>query len=171
MHTTTCCKMGNWERCYASGSSGLGRLFKINVHVFEYDWEQNCLVPYIRSAHLHTQTMYVLLHDNRHFCFIKDIDAATHSFGCPKCGKLWKDRWDLYRHVSGCDGGKIKAVYPGGVYHPALTPLEILKEHGINVDPSYVYPFRATYDFETYFKPIKKRQTKPSTWPNMFRCR
>ena len=101
-----------------------------------------------------------LLHCDQHFCYIKDIDAASKSFGCGECGKLFDHRGILARHVDTCTGGQTKYKYPGGVYHPELTPLEYLKRNGIKVDTKYVYKYRIVYDFEAMMKGIQKTSAK-----------
>ncbi|GFR59775.1 hypothetical protein ElyMa_000062700, partial [Elysia marginata] len=82
---------------------------------------------------------------------LEDIDAATHAFGWEKCGKQYKERRQLGRHEKRCVGDEIKRYYPRGVYHPNPTPLEVLADNGVPVETDFVYPFRATYDFECYF--------------------
>ena len=137
----------------------LENMFEINVQVYKYDLEKACLVPHLRSLRLHKQTMYVLLHE-RHFCYIKDINAATNSFACENCGSLWKHLGKLHRHQQTCKGPHPEEKCVGGVYHPQLTPLEQVAAEGISVDTSFVYPFRATYDFESYFTPINRMSAK-----------
>ena len=130
----------------------LERFFRVNVEVFRFDVDKECLVPAVRSPLAYPLTMFVLLHDERHFCFIKNIDQATKAFGCPTCGKLFKKVFNLDQHVPGCNGGFTKHFYDGGVYRPFSMPLETLQQYGYNVDTDFVYPYRATYDFEAYFK-------------------
>ncbi|KAL8600852.1 hypothetical protein ACOMHN_056510 [Nucella lapillus] len=86
-----------------------------------------------------------------HFCYITDLGRATSSLKCPRCNRLWKRDWNLRRHEKSCTGELVKHRYPGGVYTPPSTPLEILQRNGLNVDTTYVYPYRATYDYEAYF--------------------
>ena len=128
-------------------------LFNVNVDVFEFDESQSppCLVPSRRSARKHSKTMRVLCYSS-HFCYITNINKAAHAFGCRQCGKLWKKEWLLNRHEKTCTGDKVKQVYPGGVYSPPLTPLEMLQKNGLLIDSSYVFPYRATYDFEVFFE-------------------
>ena len=128
-------------------------LFNVNVDVFEFDESQSppCLVPRGRSARKHSKAMHVLCYSN-HFCYITNINKAAHAFGCGQCGKLWKKEGLVNRHQKTCTGDKVKQVYPGGVYTPQLTPLEMLQKNGLLIDSSYIFPFRATYDFEVFFE-------------------
>ena len=126
-------------------------VFKIDIDVFEFIYEPPCLVPIRRSAYKHDDALHLLLVHGCHFCYIKDIDAATKAFGCLKCGKQYNQRFRLARHEKTCVGDKITRYYPGGVYHPNQTPLELLADEGVPLETDFVYPFRATYDFECYF--------------------
>ena len=128
-------------------------LFKVNVDIFEFDEEVNppIIVPIRRSPRNHDKTMQLVKY-KEHFCFVNDINKAGHAFSCPKCRKLWKEEFMLRRHEETCTSGGQKHVYPGGVYTPTRTPLEILAENGIAVNTKYAYPYRATFDYEVFFE-------------------
>mgnify|MGYP006375582401 FL=1 len=58
----------------------------------------------------------------------------------------------MARHEKTCTGQNIKREYIGGVYQPAETIFETLHRYGLShIDPNYVYPYRATFDFEVFF--------------------
>ncbi|RUS83075.1 hypothetical protein EGW08_009161 [Elysia chlorotica] len=137
----------------------LEHVFQIDVDVFEFKYDPPCLVPLRRSTYEHDDVLHLLLVHGCHFCYIKDIDAATNAFGCLKCGKQYHKRKHLVRHEKTCAGDKIKRYYPGGVYHPNPSALETLADEGVPVETDFVYPFRATYDFECYFT----KENLPST--------
>ncbi|GFR68008.1 hypothetical protein ElyMa_003720600 [Elysia marginata] len=137
----------------------LESLFEIDIDVFEFKYDPPCLVPHRRSSYKYGDVLHLLLVHGCHFCYIKDIDSVCHAFGCHKCGKQFKERFLLTRHEKTCAGDEIKRYYPGGVYHPNPTPLEILADEGVPVETDFVYPFRATYDFECYFT----KENLPST--------
>ena len=103
--------------------------------------------------------MRVLLYEN-HFCYIKDIDQVCRAFSCPKCSKCFHRRLTVNRHEKTCVGGIPREVFPGGVYHCNPTPLETLREEGVPVPVNFSYPFRATFDFETYFTKEELPMTK-----------
>ena len=126
-------------------------LFNVNVDVLDESQSPPCLVPSRWSARKHSKTVRVLCY-SKHFCYIININKAAHAFGCGQCGKLWKKEGLLNRHEKTCTGDKVKQVYPGGVYTPKLTPLEMLQKNGLLIDPSYIFPYRATYDFEVFFE-------------------
>ena len=147
----------------------LEKLFEISVDVYQYESdysEEPYLVPLVRSPRKFEKTMQLLLHEH-HFCYIHDIDQATQSYGCSKCSKLFSSLDDYNRHERICNGPKTKFNYPGGVYHPPQSALEVLKEEGIDIEQIlrdngvdiaaiFVYPFRATYDFEAYLEPMER---------------
>ena len=104
-----------------------------------------------RSTGHYTETMYVNLHET-HYSYIRDINMYCHSWRCRNCEQaLWKNPKDLHRHERTCTEG-IKRVYKGGVYHPPQSVFERLDDEGIVVEKMLrYYPYRATFDFESYF--------------------
>ena len=95
--------------------------------------------------------MYLNLYET-HYSYIQDIGMYCHSYRCRKCGdSLWKWQRDLHRHESVCVGG-IRRIYSGGVYRPPSSVFERLDDEGIVVGDSLrYYPYRATFDFESFF--------------------
>lgn len=88
---------------------------------------------------------------NGHFSFIKSIEKYSASFRCRRCQKFFKKAWNLQRHERGCEG-KVKMVYPGGMFHPPKTIFEKLEEEGVAVPEELKFSrFRATYDIEVYY--------------------
>ena len=95
-------------------------------------------------------TMNVNLHET-HYSYIRDMQMYSHSYRCQRCDSLWKQSWELRRHELGCEG-KIRRVYAGGVYHTTPSIFERLDDECICVtDDLRFYPYRATFDFESYF--------------------
>ena len=103
-----------------------------------------------RSLCSYAQTMYLNLYE-AHFSYIKDIRMYSHSYKCSKCEQaLWKTPYDLHRHERTCEATYPK--YKGGVYHPPPSVFERLDDEGIVVEKMLrYYPYRATFDFESYF--------------------
>jgi hypothetical protein len=66
--------------------------------------------------------------------------------------------WKYSRRL--VSGIRFKKVYPGCVYTTPQTIWEALAEEGIHVDTSFAYPFRATYDYESYFSTTDLPSTK-----------
>ena len=104
-----------------------------------------------RSLCSYAQTMYLNLYE-AHFSYIKDIRMYSHSYKCSKCEQaLWKTPYDLHRHERTCEAG-VNRKYKGGVYHPPPSVFERLDDEGIVVEKMLRhYPYRATFDFESYF--------------------
>lgn len=137
------------------------KLFKVNVEVFQFDMgggQRHILTPVRRSQEKFSKTMRLVLFEN-HFCYVKNINLASRTFSCNMCGKLWNTNNKCLRHERNCTGTKVRHTYPGGVFHPELTVLELLARHGIQVDTSYVYKYRSTFDFETYYPPSENLPT------------
>ena len=90
---------------------------------------------------------------------MSNVDRLGHAFACQKCKKLWKRKFTLNRHEATCTGTGQRQSYTGGVYVPPPSPLETLERHGLSVDATETFPFRATYDFET----ILEKENLPTT--------
>ncbi|KAL8581674.1 hypothetical protein ACOMHN_049230 [Nucella lapillus] len=134
----------------------LEKLFGVNVNVFRFDEDDQkvgpCLVPARKSKGRSPSSAALnVVNFANHFCYITDLGRATSSLKCPRCDRLWKKDWTLRRHEKSCTGELVKHRYPRRVYTPPSTPLEILQRNSLNVDTAYVYPYRATYDYEAYF--------------------
>ena len=104
-----------------------------------------------RSTDQYPDTMYVNIFEI-HFSYIKDINMYSRSWRCRNCEQaLWKSSWELYRHERTCEAG-VNRIYKGGVYRPPSSVFERLDDEGIVVgDYLRFYPYRATFDFESFF--------------------
>ena len=128
--------------------------FETNVVVYqlvEIDNGKTMAELVRRSPAQYQETMYVNLHES-HYSYIQDIGKYCHSYRCRKCGdSLWKRPWELHRHERTCEAG-VNRKYKGGVYHPPPSVFERLDDEGIVVEKMLrYYPYRATFDFESYF--------------------
>ena len=104
-----------------------------------------------RSPAQYPETMYVHLYET-HFSYIRDMKKFSHSYRCSKCeNSMWKRPAWLERHELRCEAG-VNRKYKGGVYHPPPSVFERLDDEGIVVEKMLrYYPYRATFDFESYF--------------------
>lgn len=151
-----------WPRKYVTLADihSLENIFKINIEVYSIDLGNQAITPALKSLNNYSTTMHVILHED-HFMYIRNFDKATLTFSCVKCEHIFKNIQSLQRHVKRmCTGTHQQNHYPGRVYQPELTPLELLKNHGVDVNPNFVYPYRIAYDFEAYQKPIHKETQK-----------
>ena len=128
--------------------------FETNVVVYqlvEFDNGKTMAELVRRSPAQYQETMYVNLHES-HYSYIQDIGKYCHSYRCRKCGdSLWKRPWELHRHERTCEAG-VNRKYKGVVYHPPPSVFERLDDEGIVVEKMLrYYPYRATFDFESYF--------------------
>ena len=128
--------------------------FETNVVVYqlvEIDNGKTMAELVRRSPAQYQETMYANLHES-HYSYIQDIGKYCHSYRCRKCGdSLWKCPYDLHRHELTCEVG-VNRKYKGGVYHPPPSVFERLDDEGIVVEKMLrYYPYRATFDFESYF--------------------
>ena len=139
------------------------RLFDVTIEVFEFEEnleDEPVLTCVRRSPCKNKHKPLQLLKYKDHFSYIKNIGHVTKSFMCAKCTGLFKRNCALTRHEPTCDGTSQRNTYVTGVYRPQPTPLETLRENGIDVDPGAVFPYRATFDFESYFEKNDLPKTK-----------
>ena len=134
--------------------SKIGATFDVNVCVYKLDEiaDGKTTAELVRrSTDCGKTTMYANLHES-HYSYIQDIGKYCHSYRCRKCGdSLWKSSWELHRHERTCEAG-VNRKYKGGVYHPPPSVFERLDDEGIVVEKMLrYYPYRATFDFESYF--------------------
>ena len=126
---------------------------QMNINVFELvKNDEGQIVGQIvqRTHRRYTDTMNLNLFED-HFSLITSLDLFSKSFSCRHCGKVWKQLWLLKRHEKSCTH-ITKKKYVGGSYQPEPTVFELLADEGIIVDTSkQYYPYRITYDFESYF--------------------
>ena len=128
--------------------------FDVNVCVYKLvpTGNEKTMAELVRRSTGHyPETMYVNLHET-HYSYIRDINMYCHSWRCRNYEQaLWKTPYDLHRHERTCTEG-IKRVYKGGVYRPPSSVFERLDDEGIVVEKMLrYYPYRATFDFESYF--------------------
>ena len=136
--------------------------FGVSIDVFEYEEGTGFFTPRYRSKNFNDPNKLRLLMFHNHFCYIKNFDKATHSFVCSKCGWVTNVDKTLQRHESVCNGKQIKNIYPGGVFQLSRSPLEILRDNGIDVEENYTFPYYATYDFEAMMIKLKPGEKKDS---------
>ena len=146
------------------------KIFDVSVEVFEFEERENeapVLVCRRRSTVKKPKKLQLLAY-GQHFCFISNVDRLGHAFACTKCKKLWKKKYLLNRHEKTCNGTGQRHTYAGGVYIPPPSPLEVLQSNGLNVNPGDAFPFRATFDFETYFEknnlPVTKTENPKTVY-------
>ena len=117
--------------------------------------------------------MNLLLVNENHFCYIINVEQITHSFSCNKCSKIYKNYYRLNHHFKKCSGVKIAQHYPGGYFQPTGHPLHKLLKHFTfeQIDEKYIYPYRATFDIETFFEKDNLPVVKSSRGKTKFTAR
>ena len=108
--------------------------------------------------------MYLNLYEN-HFSLITNLDCYCQTSECRVCGKLWKTVWQMNYHERTCNQ-VTKNKFVGGSYQPEAVVFELLADEGITVDEEKkVYPYRITYNFESYFsKEDLPQASEKLTW-------
>ena len=129
----------------------LERCYRINIEVYKLT-SKKALKPYHLGLRRYKKSVYMLLY-RKHFCYITDINRVTKAYPCEICNKIWMDGYSLSRHQRICNGGCSKEVFKGGVFQLPQTALEELYEYGVNVNTSYIYPYRIVFDIECMLKP------------------
>ncbi|KAJ8048248.1 hypothetical protein HOLleu_00491 [Holothuria leucospilota] len=102
-----------------------------------------------RSPCRYASTMYLNIFEG-HFSYIKDMNYYAQSFHCVRCRRLFQQHRYLNQHIPRCKE-HVEYHYPGGVFQLTPTVFDKLETLHILVQPSErFYPFRITYDIETY---------------------
>ena len=131
----------------------LEKKFKVNINVFHLiEKEDGKITAQIvqRSCRRYEDTMNLNLYGN-HFSLITNLDHYCQTSECRVCGKLWKTVWQMSYHERTCDQ-VTKKKFVGGSYQPEPTVFELLADEGIIIpEEDRYYPYRITYDFESYF--------------------
>ena len=151
----------------------LEKLFELNIYVYrlveceDEDTEKTEIVAQLiqRSHRNYANTMYLNLYGS-HFSYIKNLKMYSKSYCCSKCDKLWKTAKALNQHEKTCKAS-VRHVFPGGAYKVPQTIFDLLEDEG-NVIPEELkyFPYRATFDFECYFKKGDQhpKNTAKLTW-------
>ena len=137
----------------------LEKLFELNIYVYrlveceDEDTEKTEIVAQLiqRSHRNYANSMYLNLYGS-HFSYINNLKMYSKTYCCSKCDKLWKIAKALNKHEKTCEA-TVRHVFPGGVYKVPQTIFDLLEDEGIVISEDLKYfPYRATFDFECYFK-------------------
>ncbi len=140
----------------------LEQFFKININVYQ---AENCkrAGPISQRNVLLARTLYCglgnfpsTLHMNEyknHFSYIVEPKKFVKAFLCKKCSKAFTAHYTCRIHERVCEAARSLRLI-NRPYRPRKNIFELLEEEGFSADedcPSS-YPFRVTYDFESYFE-------------------
>ena len=151
----------------------LEKLFELNIYVYrlveceDEDTEKTEIVAQLiqRSHRRYANSMYLNFYGS-HFSYINNLKMYSKTYCCSKCDKLWKTAKALNQHEKTCEA-TVRHVFPGGVYKVPQTIFDLLEDEGIVISEDLKYfPYRATFDFECYFKKEDQypRNTAKLTW-------
>jgi hypothetical protein len=151
----------------------LEKLFKLNIYVYrltelhDEDDDTTSIVAQLvqRSHRSYANSMYLNLYGS-HFSYIKNLAMYSKSYCCCKCDKMWKTAKALNQHERTCEA-TIRHIFPGGAYKVPQSIFDLLADEGIEIPEDLKYfPYRATFDFECYFKRETEhpRNTAKLTW-------
>jgi hypothetical protein len=151
----------------------LEKLFELNIYVYRltelHDEDQDTtevVAQLIQRSHRrYANSMYLNLYGS-HFSYIKNLAMYSKSYCCCKCDKMWKTAKALNQHERTCEA-TIRHIFPGGAYKVPQSIFDLLADEGIEIPEDLKYfPYRATFDFECYFKRETEhpRNTAKLTW-------
>ena len=134
-------------------------LFNVKVKIFSLQLGKGNCVRVIRSRVCGEKTTLNLNMYKNHVSLIINFDDYGRIWSCPKCHYVFSSRYNLKRHTGiRKDCTQVQFRYKGGVYKPARTIFQRLKELDIEVPSElHIYPFKIVFDFESYF--IKSKKT------------
>ena len=123
-------------------------IFDISVCVFSLKPDAKCEVVW-SSGRKKSNTIHLNL-TNNHFSLITNIQNYAKSFGCKTCNKFFTRKHTLQNHkCAAVDSTPF--VFSGEPHVKKKTVFDELDDIGIHIKPeNRFYPYRITYDIETY---------------------
>ena len=91
-----------------------------------------------------------ILFYNNHVLYISNLNNLAQFFLCKQCVKFFTTNASLLQHKEKCTGNNSISIYPGGVYQKPMTVIDRLRNYNIPVPNKFHYPFRCTWDIESY---------------------
>jgi hypothetical protein len=144
--------------------------FKIQIWVYslEKETDSDAHATLIRRSPFSFGDKICLNVYESHFSRIVNMDKYCKRFPCGKCGHVFTRCFNAQRHERICIESKHDR-YPGGVYKQTETVFEEMDEIGIKVPkPLRIFPYRAVYDIEVFFKKVESEQTSEKTeWQSL----
>ena len=128
----------------------LERIFDIRISV--YTLEQHGKSKLVYQSFSKSVTHLNLCLVGKHFCYIKDLSQFSSCFSCSICSQCFTRKYNLMRHKTTCAKSKSQLKFGNGVFHPPKNIFEKIESMtGIVVPDKYrFYPYRATFDIESY---------------------
>ena len=124
--------------------------FQISISVYSFTSNTfNDLELLKRGSLLYTNKMNVLYY-KEHVMYINDLNKLARFFLCAQCEKFFVRNSKLLQHKDKCTGNNTISIYPGGVYQKPMTIIDKLRYYNIPVPDNFFYPFRVTWDIESY---------------------
>ena len=124
--------------------------FKLSINIYSFiDDTFNDLELLKRGSLLYANKINVLYY-NEHVMYIRDLDKLARFFLCRKCERFFVNNTNLIKHKQKCTGTDTITIYPGGVYERPMTVIDKLRYYNIPVPDNFYYPFRVTWDIESY---------------------
>ena len=136
----------------------LERQFKVNIFVYTLHRTETrrCAVLLRRPLEIGSTHSRLELHrHDDHYSLIKDIEMYANCFKCRHCGQVFKKKYSTTRHEASCLSMSAR-VFKGGPFNVKKNVFQQLELCGVPINiPSEkrFYPFRATYDIETFQQP------------------
>ena len=134
----------------------LETLFSVSINVYKIDKERKCTT--LRLSAKNFPISISLNQYKHHYSIINDFEVYACSFLCKMCKRAFSRRFNLKRHRRTCDGThKQRHRFRKECFSKKKTIFDELEIRlGIEIPFSErAYPFFATYDIESYFKPTE----------------
>ena len=141
-------------------------LLTFNILLYDTDIvEDNINGEFARRSVQKYENTVRLLRYNNHICYVNNINAVFHSFGCPNCDTFFNSTFNLERHLTTCIE-RVKNVYPRNVYQIRETLFDKLDSFGIKyLSDQKLFKKLAFFDFESISVQEETfRDTNTTTW-------
>ena len=133
----------------------LEREYKLNIYVYTLNrsGDRRCAVLLRRPLEVESQHSRLELHrHDGHYSLILDMDSYANCFKCRHCGQVFTRKYATARHEAKCLA-MTRRSFKGGPFTLKKNVFEQLEDCGVPLsipEDRRFYPFRATYDIETF---------------------
>ena len=96
-----------------------------------------------------------------HYMLVTDTKELFKKLVCPHCSAILKERRKLKRHITKCQEGRVRHVYPGGYHKQPLGIRDKLESVGVRLPEHLAYYDQfICFDFESMFRNLEGARTE-----------
>ena len=135
---------------------GFEDCFQVNVNMYEFLIDTECVIPRYLSQSTHHDTLYVNLYQN-HTSYVSNFSGYAKKIQCASCLRHFHTKHVWRKHLKVCTCVK-KTRFPGGFHTLPKTIFEELEAFDIVVAKEHrKYPYFSVFDMESLLQKITER--------------